>query len=150
GEYLLERMDTAGVSKTCLMGPSHNEGISWSNDSVRALVDAHPERFIGFVGVDPFNATQDETRKTIVNAIEDWKFRGVGEFFGDLLDTRCEVVYRSCIDLQVPLLIHCGIPLPSQLLKHGHPNALDEIANRYPDLHIVAAHVGMPWFAETI
>src|SRR5215475_7154858 len=36
------------------------------------------------------------------------------------------------------------------LLKHGQPIVLDELAHRHPELTIVAAHVGMPWFLETI
>jgi len=33
---------------------------------------------------------------------------------------------------------------------HGHPFGIDEVANRHPDLKIIAAHLGVPWLLETI
>ena len=50
---LLARMDHGGIARTCLMGPAPGDGIALSNQDVRELVGAHPERRIGFVGVDP-------------------------------------------------------------------------------------------------
>lgn len=51
---------------------------------------------------------------------------------------RSQVVYETCIELGVPLLVHTGVPLPSMLLRHGHPFSVDEVAYRYPELSIIA------------
>jgi len=147
---LIERMDRAGVDRACLMGPTAGDGIALTNDMVRTAVARHPRRLLGFVGVDPIGDDPGRAREVVLEAIDDWGFRGVGELCGDLLDARYEPIYRLCAERQVPLLVHVGIPLPSMLLRHGQPTMLDELAHRHPELTIVAAHVGMPWFLETI
>ena len=150
-DLLLERMNRGGIDRACLMGPTHDDGIRLTNADVRALVDAHPDRFIGFVGVDPVARGEADLRADVVTAIRDWGFRGVGELGGvDLLDPRCEVIFHTCEELGVPLLLHTGIGLPAFLLKHGTPLVVEEVAQRHPGLAIVAAHAGVPWIAETI
>jgi predicted TIM-barrel fold metal-dependent hydrolase len=59
-------------------------------------------------------------------------------------------LFLACIELDVPVLVHTGVPLPSMLLRHGHPFGVDEVANRHPDLQIITAHLGVPWLLETI
>jgi len=150
-DRLLERMDRGGIAWSCLMGPAPGDGMALTNAMVREAVAARPDRLIGFVGVDPVTQGADVTRDVIARAVTDWGFRGVGELANvDLLDPQCEAVYETCSRLGVPLLVHLGVPLPSMLLKHGHPFALDEVAHRFPELQLIAAHVGMPWVVETV
>jgi predicted TIM-barrel fold metal-dependent hydrolase len=150
-ELLLDRMDRGGITRACLMGPAHGDGIALTNQDVRDAVLAHPDRFIGFVGADPITDQPKAVGEMIRVAVRDWGFRGVGEFANvDLLDARCEVVYDACMELDVPLMIHTGVPLPSMLLRHGHPFGVDELAHRHPELTIIAAHLGMPWVIETV
>ncbi len=150
-ELLIRRMDAGGIAMSCLMGPAPGDGIALTNEMVRDAVARNPDRLIGFVGVDPVRDGKEATRTVIERAVNEWGFRGVGEFGGvDLLDPRCDAVYETCIALDVPLLVHVGIPLPCMLLRHGHPFALDEVANRHPELKIIAAHAGVPWTAETV
>lgn len=150
-ELLLRRMEAGGIAISCLLGPAADDGIALTNEMVRDAVARCPDRLIGFVGVDPAREGKEATRTVIKRAVNDWGFRGVGELGNvDLLDPRCDAVYETCIELDVPLLVHVGIPLPSMLLRRGHPFALDEVANRYPDLKIIAAHAGVPWTVETV
>jgi predicted TIM-barrel fold metal-dependent hydrolase len=150
-ERLLERMDSGGIDRACLLGPTHSDGIALTNDDVRKLVDAHPGRFIGFVGVDPMQQSAAEIRTVITRAVREWGFRGVGELGGvDLLDPRGEAVFACCAEMGVPLLIHTGIGLPAFLLKHGTPFVIEELAHRHPEVTLVAAHAGMPWIAESV
>jgi predicted TIM-barrel fold metal-dependent hydrolase len=150
-ELLLDRMDRGGIDRACLLGPTHGDGIALANEDVRGMVEAHPDRFIGFAGVDPLRQPAGEIRAVITRAVREWRFRGVGELGGvDLLDPRCEVIFETCAELGVPLLVHTGIGLPAFLLKHGTPLVVEEIANRHPALTIVAAHAGMPWVIESV
>src|SRR5262245_33630748 len=150
-ELLLERMDRGGIDRACLLGPTHGDGIALTNEDVRKIVQAHPNRFVGFAGVDPIRQSPAEIRATISHAVREWNFRGMGELAGvDLLDPRCEAIFAACAETNVPLLIHTGIGLPAFLLKHGTPLVIEEVAHRHPEITIVAAHAGMPWIAESI
>ncbi|MGO9115895.1 MAG: amidohydrolase family protein [Thermoguttaceae bacterium] len=147
---LLDRMNAGGIRKACLMGPNPTDGIALTNETVRSIVESHPDRFVGFVGVDP-SVGISETRAEIRRAVDQWGFKGVAEIGGgDILASHWNVVYETCLDEGIPVLVHAGIPLPSMSLKHSHPFAVDELAQRYPELQIIAAHAGFPWIMETI
>lgn len=47
----------------------------------------------------------------------------------------------------VPLLTHCG-PLPSSRAKYSHPIHLDDIALDFPNINIIAAHMGNIWWHD--
>src|SRR5262249_4932128 len=65
---LIERMDRAGVDRACLMGPTAGDGIALTNEMVRAAVARHPERLVGFVGVDPIGSDPGRVRADVVRA----------------------------------------------------------------------------------
>ena len=59
----------------------------------------------------------------------------------------CEALER----LELPMLIHQGTTFArAGSLLQARPILLDEIALRYPELRIVIAHMGHPWFDEAI
>ena len=59
----------------------------------------------------------------------------------------CEALER----LELPMLIHQGTTFArAGSLLLARPILLDEIALRYPQLKIVIAHIGHPWFDEAI
>jgi len=148
---LLERMDAGGIAMACLMGPNPHEGTTVTNADVLRLVELYPSRFVGFLGVDPSRDGPSRTQADIERAVDHWGFRGVGEIGGcDFLAPEWGIVFETCIQKQIPVLVHMGVPLPSMLLKYGHPFLLDELAHRYPDLAIIAAHSGAPWIMETL
>jgi predicted TIM-barrel fold metal-dependent hydrolase len=148
---LLDRMDAGGIRQACLMGPNPYEGISLTNEDVYNIVRSYPDRFIGFAGVDPCGRGKDKTREEIRRAVEEWQFKGVGEIGGcDYLAPEWDIVYETCLEKKIPVLVHVGIPLPSMLMKYCHPFMLDELANRHRELIIIAAHAGAPWIIETI
>jgi predicted TIM-barrel fold metal-dependent hydrolase len=150
-QLILARMNAGGIGRACLLGPNPRDGTTLTNELVHRMVAWAPDRFIGFVGVDPVGQGADRTRAEIERAVEEWNFRGVGEIGGeDLLAPAWEVVYATCLERQLPILLHVGIPLPSMSLRESHPFVLDELANRHRDLTIIAAHVGAPWIIETL
>ena len=69
----------------------------------------------------------------------------------DPLDPRFLRVCEALERLQLPLLIHQGTTFArAGSLLQARPILLDEIALRYPELRIVIAHMGHPWFDEAI
>ncbi len=81
-----------------------------------------------------------------------------GSGAGPASDPVWDPYYRFCVEARIPVLIMVGMTglgagLPGGngiLVENCHPRYLDQVAARYPDLHIVAARPGWPWQAETI
>ena len=144
---LLAQMDAAGIERAAVHNTVHNDTSPVDNAGLAATVCAHPDRLIGFGMVDP--RSHADPGAGVRACIEEHGFVGIGEFgYLDITDPRCFPVYEACIDLDVPILIHLGIGLPSLPLRLGHPALLDDVVIRYPELKVIAAHCAAPWFNE--
>jgi predicted TIM-barrel fold metal-dependent hydrolase len=157
----LREMDAAGVERALLIAPKVGRvGLpgSWRLDPavVAAAVAAHPDRFSGIVGVDPFDGM------TGVRELEEyvsehgfvgaqvyphWFGRGPG-------DASYYPFYAKCRQLGVPIQVHVGTPtlrVPEQRLRTvSRPNSLDQVACDLPDLELVATHGAWPHPAELV
>ena len=121
------------------------------NESVAALVDRHPDRFIAFVGVDIMRGN------SALAELEHWVtergFRGLSLrpfMIGKPATDRAYFpFYAKCVELGIPLSIHTSAnwtrTRPSDL---GHPRHVDEVACHFPDLTILMSHAGYPWVLE--
>ena len=59
-------------------------------------------------------------------------------------------VYAKCVELAIPVVTYVGMPAPLWPMQPNHPAHLEEIALAFPDLVIVAHHLGDPWVDEMI
>ncbi len=65
-------------------------------------------------------------------------------------DRRFYPVYTACAELGIPfctLIGHTGPLMPSEV---GRPIYLDQVALDFPELAIVAGHIGYPWTDEAV
>ncbi len=123
------------------------------NEFVSDYVRRHPDRLIGFAGIDPA-----ESKK----AIEDLRFahgelamRGVAFAPSAQNLHPCHTDAKSCYEiaeeLRMPVIFHTGFrDSAASVLQYARPALLDEVAQEFPDLKIVIAHMGFPWVNETI
>jgi predicted TIM-barrel fold metal-dependent hydrolase len=127
-------------------------GFVVPNDYVASYVARDPAHLIGFGSVDP-------SSPGAIDELERMK--------GDLGLAGCKLgpIYQN-VDplgpeflrvcgalerLELPMLIHQGTTFArAGSLLQARPILLDEIALRFPELRIVIAHMGHPWFSETI
>ena len=122
------------------------------NDEVAAFVAAAPERRIGFLSVHP-GVVGWETE--LERAVDDLGLRGIKlgpnyQVF-DPLDYPALRLYEIAQKRGLPILFHQGAsPIREAPLRYAHPLLMDEIAIRFPELRIVMAHMGHPWWRETI
>ncbi|HWG89413.1 MAG TPA: amidohydrolase family protein [Candidatus Thermoplasmatota archaeon] len=71
------------------------------------------------------------------------------EYF-DPTDGICEAIYDLAMTYDVPVVIHTGDTYNVRAkIKYSHPLHIDEVAVDHPDLKIVMAHLGNPWFRDT-
>jgi len=66
-------------------------------------------------------------------------------------DRRYYPLYAECIELDVPFCLQVGHTGPLLSSEPGRPIPyLENVALEFPDLRIVAGHVGAPWTQEII
>jgi len=131
----------------------------YSNSSVAAMRDRHPEVFIGAWGaVDPLKgdaAITEAERAAKEEGVLGFHFHPImGHFRVD--DAALLPLFEAIADLSLPVMIDVGTTgmgagLPGGLgsrISHAHPMAIDNLAADLPNLTIIAAHPGYPWVDE--
>ena len=109
------------------------------NEGVARLVAAHPDRFLGWIFLNPRNNPR------VLDDLERW--RSVPGMIGVKLhphwhDYRTEIlgpVLRRAEELHLPVLIHLGFR------KRGDFRA---ICAAYPRLRVISAHAGFPFYKD--
>jgi uncharacterized protein len=149
------QLDQAGIERAVFGARSRAADGDWilTSDFVAGCVETHPDRLVGFAGLDiaDIPAAEEELR----HAIEDLGLFGVtiDPFRLDTGpdDPRLDGIYTRCVELRAPIIITLGgwpgIPTP---LRHAHPLAVDDVAARFPDLVIIATHGGWPFTQDMI
>ncbi|MBS2015476.1 MAG: amidohydrolase [Deltaproteobacteria bacterium] len=152
-EMTLAAMDAAGVDLGILSAWHGPRGPLISNEEVAAIVAAHPGRFAGLAAVDlrkPVAAVRELRR-----CVRELGFKGlrVIPWLWELPpnDRRYYPLYAECVELGVPFCTQVGHTGPLRSSETGRPIPyLDDVALDFPDLVIVAGHVGYPWTEEMI
>jgi hypothetical protein len=148
-------MDTAGVAKSVVVAVDGE--VQWgyrvSNEMVAEAVRADPDRLIGFASVDPNKG--EAARKELRRAVESDDMRGL-----KLVPHLCEIqvnepvmypLYEEALDLGIPVLFHMGTQFHSGTkLKFCKPIDVDEVAVDFPELKLIIAHFGWPWYEEAL
>ncbi len=146
-------MVAGGVSKALISAWCGPQGFLISNDEVASWIEKSPDRYVGVAAVDV-------TRPRA--AIEDLRYRVKEQGFKALRivqwlwnlpsDHRLFYpLYSECVELNIPVCLQVGHTGPLCPSEPGRPIPyLDHVALDFPDLTIVAGHVGYPWTQEMI
>lgn len=159
-DALLRQMDALSIEKTGLiaMGPLFETlfvtgptcGPLYEED-VRKAVEAHPDRFFGYVYVRPGFDGPEKVRKWSELGFRGVKLHIPRDNYGhyDYLP-----IYAAAIELDMPCLFHTGLfYLPSMRGEHvsaerTRPIHVEAIVNELPDLKVILAHMGGVWAEE--
>jgi predicted TIM-barrel fold metal-dependent hydrolase len=150
-EALIEEMDANGVGKAlCSAGPLI------PNEDVIEAVTRYPDRLIGVANVNPWSVdgvmpAVRELRKLV----SEYGFKALKlePFILDKLPTEAQwyPLYTTCAELDITLQVQVGGTGPSTYTSEtGRPGHIDRIAIDFPELRIVAGHIGWPWTEEMI
>lgn len=151
--FTVASMDQAGVAvglTSAWWGP-HGELIS--NDEVAGFVSEYPGRLVGVASVNlakPMEAVRELRR-----CVRTLGFRGLRilPWLWGLPpdDRRYYPLYVECVELDVPFCLQVGHTGPLMTSEPGRPIPyLENVALEFPDLKIVAGHIGAPWTQEII
>ena len=149
----LEAMDEAHVDISILSAWHGPTGSLISNEEVSEQIDADPKRFRGLATVDlrdPMQGVRD-----IRKWVDGKKFVGVRvvPWLWDLPpnDRRYYPTYAACVDAGVPFCTQVGHTGPLLRSETGRPIPyLEDVLLDFPELVVVAGHVGFPWIDELI
>lgn len=128
-------------------------GVKISNESVSDFCRAHGERYIGFAGVDPHKGAAAVAE--FETAVRELGLRGLNvQGFEHRLcidDPLLFPLYEKCVELDVPVNIHCGTNFSTHTsMMYGHPAALDRVMMALPGLRVCASPPGWPWVPELL
>ncbi|CAA0091938.1 Uncharacterised protein [Zhongshania aliphaticivorans] len=151
-QVTLYQMDQAGVDRSLISAWVAPRNIMISNDEVAGFVAEAPDRLVGVGSVDiskPMEAVREIRR--CVNELG-FKAIRVLPWLWEVppTDRRFYPVYTACCDLGIPFCTQIGHTGPLMPSEVGRPIYLDQVALDFPELAIVAGHIGYPWTDEAI
>jgi predicted TIM-barrel fold metal-dependent hydrolase len=139
--------------KTVVFGGKARLSGLWVPDKdVAAYAAGHPDELIPFLSVDP---TQSGWQDELLEGHQDLGMRGIkllsmyAGFFPQ--DRKLDHLWWYATKHGLPVLLHTGTTFVAQApLEQTLPRHLDEVATRWPDVRIIAAHIGHPYEGECV
>ena len=156
---LLEIMDASGIARVGLINYPSPDLMGFddsTNEFAATYAAAAPERLIPFGGVHP-RFTKDpagDVDRLVDLGIRCLKIHPSHQLFPANAYTQgldaLGRIYARCEERGLPVMVHTGTSIfPGARSKWGNPLELDDLAIDFPDLRIVMAHGGRPfWMAQ--
>lgn len=142
-----------GVSKVVASAWWGPRGPMITNDEVSAIVRRHPDEVIGIASVDlqrPMAGVRELRRSVKQLGLKG--LRVLPWLWGlPPDDRRYYPLYAECIELGIPFCLQVGHSGPLCPSEPGRPIPyLDHVAHEFPELVVLAGHIGFPWVGEMI
>lgn len=151
-DKLYETAKKLKIDKICLMGVPDFYQFS-TNKDVYSAIKKHGDVFIGFAS---FDLGRGE-KISVLKKYKEQGFKGIKFIVPkkNYDDRGFYPVYREIEKLKLVALFHTGIVARRESIRkydidndRMRPIYLDTIARAFPDLNIVCAHLGNPWYEE--
>jgi uncharacterized protein len=157
----LAKMDRAGIDRSLLVAVRAGDlnvrgSFEVTYERVRDVCAAHPARFSGLAGIDPFRGMAG--LRELENSVRSYGFVGAHlypHWFGLAPDhAKYYPYYAKCCELDIPIMMQVGHNLvysrERRLPSVGRPICLDQVAIDFPELKLLGIHIGVPWTDEMI
>ena len=146
-EEFLADLDEAGIDVAVVLSDMRT-----TPEQVAAFVEKAPDRFIGFGCVNPVEEGSDEEvlRQRHELGLFGLKLYPCSDGYAPD-DSHAFKVYEAASSISMPVMFHhAGMPNPYDYMKHNDPAQIDVVAECFPELRIVLAHLGYPRVEETL
>jgi len=127
-------------------------GMRTPNDSIAEYARTDPDRIVGFMSVDPH---QPDALHELDRCVNELGLRGIkmSPVYQNFEPTepRAARIHARAEELGLPILTHAAFQGMSKAsLEWANPLTYDPVARQFPDLTIILAHIGLPWFADAM
>jgi hypothetical protein len=154
-EMMIASMDSAGVDRAVVVGVDAETTFNYkvSNEAVYNAVSESDGRLIGFAGVDPHKGRI--ALKELERAVDEMGMKGL-KLMPHLHmlnpnDEKMYPLYRLANELGIPVLFHTGTQFHAGTkIRYCKPIYIDDVAVDFPDLKLIIAHFGYPWYEEAL
>ena len=148
------RIAAKPVDQTFVLGfVSKHLNAEIPNDYIARYVRRHPDRLIGFAGIDPTDPRLaiGELRR----ARQELGFKGVSLWPSAQnfhpASTSAMQVYGEISRFKMPVVFHQELAgSPVSKMEFARPFLLDEVAREFPQMPIIVSQLGYPWVDETL
>jgi uncharacterized protein len=154
----LEYLDRSGVERAVLVNYVSPRVIGYtekSNDFVLEYCAHNPERLIAVGSVLPSHTdVERELRRLFERGLRGVKVHPPHQLFAPnaYLDGQLpglESLYATCQELGLPVIVHTGTSMfPGARNRFAEPMLVEDVAIDFPQLTIVLAHGGRPFWTE--
>lgn len=150
-DELLNSMQLSGTDYALVLTSYQVNEHRPSVAEVLKVTEGYPN--LGVVaGVSYLNYREKDLRE-IADYLKDGLVKGLKLYPGYEpfypYDPRCRVLYDLALEFDVPVMIHTGDTYArSAKLRYAHPLNVDDVAADFPDLKLVACHMGNPWLRD--
>ena len=155
GRRWIEEMDKHGLDRIVLIA-----SVPEDENSIRAAVEAYPDRIIGYFMLDPTQTdAAHRTRKALAAGLKGvCLFPAMHHFHA--WEERCYPVYQAAQDAGAIVFIHFGIlkigirdklGLPSRFdMRFSNPIDLHRVAKDFPKATFIMPHFGCGFLREAL
>ncbi len=152
-DFTVGAMEAAGVRKAILSAWCGPQGWLITHDEVAELAHAYPGRFVGAASANLYRPV--EAVRELRRSVKELGFKALRiiPWLWNLPpnDRRYYPLYAECCELGVPFCTQVGHTGPLCPSEPGRPIPyLDDVLLDFPELTVVAGHIGFPWLDEVI
>ena len=158
GSDCLREMDEAGIDKavitaidgSCVLGEAP-KSIEEQNRELSEMSKRHPDRYIFFSSIDP---RAEGSLEFVERSVTEWNAKGfkLHPNMSGLYPWHeaAYPIYERLQALGLPVLVHTGQMFDPLDPKFSQPKELDRVLADFPNLTVIAAHLGIASWRELI
>lgn len=147
-EKLINTMDENNIERTCVSGLG-KQFKCMDNQGIKQILDQYPDRFIGAYYIRPGYNKVEEVQEAYTQGFKMLKITLPKKPYDD---PSYFPLWESAQILKMPILFHTGVvtllkPAKQEYISswYMHPMRLEPIANSFPKLNMIIAHLGVHW-----
>jgi uncharacterized protein len=154
-EDLIQSMEEAGISNSIVIANNlkgAEEGIE-SQELIKE-VRKFPDRLRAVANFDFTRLEEPDYIEQLLEILDNEFVAGLKFYTGyqqyDPCNKEIASLYEFCKTKRIPVIFHTGYLLEGTPgdKAYSHPRILGRLAEKFPDLIIIAAHFGNPWIEE--